>query len=165
MSSRSECARASGPARLVSLHNCIQDAVKKCAGRVPEPQVTEADESIRVFVDGEHLTNVLAHLVRNAQDAVTGSGGVRITTGVNDGNATVTIADDGCGMEEEFIRHRLFRPFDTTKGSQGMGVGAYQARAFILASGGKMNVDSEPGVGTTITIQLPTGSPDGAKAG
>jgi signal transduction histidine kinase len=112
-----------------------------------------------VFADGEHLTNVLAHLVRNAQDAVSGDGGVRIKTGLAGTKATITIADDGCGMEEEFIRHRLFRPFDTTKGSKGMGVGAYQARAFILASGGTMNVDSEPGVGTTITIQLPTQAP------
>jgi putative PEP-CTERM system histidine kinase len=150
---------ASGPARLVSLHNCVRDALKKCAGRAPEPQLSESDESVQVFVDGEHLTNVIAHLVRNAQDAVSGEGGVRVKTGLNDSKATITIADDGCGMEEEFIRHRLFRPFDTTKGSQGMGVGAYQARAFILASGGTMNVESEPGVGTTITIHLPTRAP------
>jgi signal transduction histidine kinase len=62
-------------------------------------------------------------------------------------------------MEEEFVRHRLFRPFDTTKGSQGMGVGAYQAREFIVASGGLMNVDSQPGLGTTITIHLPVSTP------
>jgi len=71
-------------------------------------------------------------------------------------NALVSVTDDGCGMEPEFVRHRLFRPFDTTKGSQGMGVGAYQAREFIIASGGRMHVDSEPGAGTTMRIQLPT---------
>jgi putative PEP-CTERM system histidine kinase len=150
---------ASGPARLVSLHSCVREALKKCAGRLPEPQLSESSEATQVFADGEHLTNVLAHLVRNAQDAVSGDGGVRVKTGLAGTKATITIADDGCGMEEEFIRHRLFRPFDTTKGSKGMGVGAYQARAFILASGGTMNVDSEPGVGTTITIQLPSHAP------
>ena len=72
--------------------------------------------------------------------------------------------DDGCGMEDEFVRHRLFRPFDTTKGSQGMGVGAYQAREFIVASGGLMKVDSQPGAGTTINIQLPASGPVEAEA-
>jgi len=62
-------------------------------------------------------------------------------------------------MEDESVRHRLFRPFDTTKGSQGMGVGAYQAREFIIASGGSMKVDSQPGLGTTITIHLPVSAP------
>jgi signal transduction histidine kinase len=58
-------------------------------------------------------------------------------------------------MEDEFVRSRLFRPFDSTKGSQGMGIGAYQARSFIVASGGTMIVRSAPGKGTTIEIQMP----------
>lgn len=148
---------ASGPARQVSLHNCIQEVLKKCAGRLPEPGVEEADESLQVFVDGDHLANVLAHLVRNAQDAVNEGGVVTISTRRVGADAMITVADNGCGMEEEFVRHRLFRPFDTTKGSQGMGVGAYQAREFVQAARGIMKVDSEPGVGTRISIQLPTG--------
>ena len=69
--------------------------------------------------------------------------------------ASIVIRDDGCGMEEEFIRSRLFRPFDTTKGSQGMGIGAYQARSFVVASGGSMIVRSTLNKGTTVDIQLP----------
>ena len=45
----------------------------------------------------------------------------------NDDMARISIRDSGCGMTAEFIRTRLFRPFDTTKGSQGMGIGVYQA--------------------------------------
>jgi putative PEP-CTERM system histidine kinase len=150
---------ASGPARLVNLKTCVRDAVQKCAGREPVPTVTVPEGDAQAWIDGEHLTTVLAHLLRNAQDAVEKSGNVSIAVSAEGDTSCVAVTDDGCGMEEEFVRHRLFRPFDTTKGSQGMGVGAYQARAFILASGGLMHVESEPGVGTTMRIQLPAHEP------
>ncbi|MDH3895509.1 MAG: ATP-binding protein, partial [Chromatiales bacterium] len=49
----------------------------------------------------------------------------------------------------------LFRPFDSTKGSKGMGIGAYQARDYIRTLGGELNVDTSPGRGTLFTITLP----------
>ena len=150
---------SSGLARIVSLETCVCDAVRKCEGREPVPVIGAANDDLAAFVDGDRLTTILAHLIRNAQDATAGKGMVRIETGQSAANVFVSVQDDGCGMEEEFIRHRLFRPFDTTKGSQGMGVGAYQAREFVVACGGRMSVDSQPGVGTTISIQLPASEP------
>ena len=58
-------------------------------------------------------------------------------------------------MTSEFVRDRLFRPFDSTKGSQGMGIGAYQAREFARKMGGDLKVQSEVSKGTTITMSLP----------
>jgi signal transduction histidine kinase len=58
-------------------------------------------------------------------------------------------------MSPEFIRERLFRPFDSTKGSQSMGIGAYQARDYIRALGGQIEVMSTVGVGTTFSVRLP----------
>jgi signal transduction histidine kinase len=49
----------------------------------------------------------------------------------------------------------LFRPFDSTKGSQSMGIGAYQARNYVRTLGGQMEVTSEAGVGTTFSVRLP----------
>jgi putative PEP-CTERM system histidine kinase len=147
---------AAGPARLVSVAACVRDAIKKCEGREPVPQVSESNDEVNAYVDGDRLTTILALLIRNAQDATEAKGSVSIAISADDQNALISVTDDGCGMEPEFVRHRLFRPFDTTKGSQGMGVGAYQAREFIVASGGRMHVDSEPGAGTTMRIQLPT---------
>jgi signal transduction histidine kinase len=57
-------------------------------------------------------------------------------------------------MSPEFVRERLFRPFDSTKGSQSMGIGAYQARDYVRALGGRIEVSSVPGSGTTFTISL-----------
>ena len=67
----------------------------------------------------------------------------------------VSIKDNGQGMSSEFIRERLFRPFDSTKGSQSMGIGAYQARDYVRALGGQIEVSSAVGDGTTFSIRLP----------
>ena len=98
---------------------------------------------------------VLAHLIGNAQDACSEGDAVNISLAQSDGHASVTISDTGSGMSPEFIRDRLFRPFDSTKGSQGMGIGAYQAREFARKHGGELVVDSELAKGTTVTMSLP----------
>jgi signal transduction histidine kinase len=71
----------------------------------------------------------------------------------------ITIEDDGAGMDEAFIRDRLFQPFFTTKASKGMGIGAYQAREYVRALGGAVDVDSTPGQGTVFRISLPLAEP------
>jgi signal transduction histidine kinase len=58
-------------------------------------------------------------------------------------------------MDDTFLRTRLFRPFETTKGAQGMGIGAYEAREFIRKCNGNIEVKSAPGQGTSFTITLP----------
>ena len=155
---------SSRPARVISLATCVRDAVRKCEGREPVPVISGDTEELAAFVDGDRLATILALLIRNAQDATAGKGTVSVSMGNAGSKVFVQVQDDGCGMEDEFVRHRLFRPFDTTKGSQGMGVGAYQAREFIVASGGLMKVDSQPGAGTTINIQLPASGPVEAEA-
>ena len=58
-------------------------------------------------------------------------------------------------MDAQFVRERLFRPFDSTKGSKGMGIGAYQAREYVQMIGGTVEVQSNPGLGTVFSITLP----------
>jgi putative PEP-CTERM system histidine kinase len=69
--------------------------------------------------------------------------------------AALTVSDTGAGMTREFIQERLFKPFDTTKGSKGMGIGAYQVREYVLSLGGRVDVASEPGRGTWFTLRIP----------
>src|SRR5690606_29588862 len=97
----------------------------------------------------------LEHVLRNAQDAAGAVGNVRVSTSRTAGRVAVTIADTGAGMDADFIRERLFRPFDTTKGGRGMGIGAYQVREYVLSAGGTVEVQSTPGSGTRFIIKLP----------
>lgn len=146
---------ATGRRTRVRLTAALQDAVERCRGRSPEPRLVGLDDRLHASIDRERFAMVTAHLVRNAQDATSREGRVEIRLTREGDNAVIAIEDDGCGMDAEFIRTRLFRPFDSTKGSKGMGIGAYQAKMFVMDCGGTMDVASEPGRGTCITIRLP----------
>jgi signal transduction histidine kinase len=76
-------------------------------------------------------------------------------------DAVIEIRDNGTGMSEEFMRSRLFKPFETTK-SAGMGVGVFESREYIQELGGRLDVASRVGEGTTFTMTLPL---NGARAG
>lgn len=146
---------ATGRKSRVRLVNAVQEAMERCRGGSPEPRLAEADEDLHANLDRDRFAMVAAHLIRNAQEASSDEGRVEVRLTRDRGYAVITIEDDGCGMDPEFVRMRLFRPFDTTKGSKGMGIGAYQARSFVVEAGGSMDVWSEIGQGTRITIRLP----------
>jgi signal transduction histidine kinase len=105
-----------------------------------------------VFADLERLAAVIEHAIRNAQDATPSHGEVRVEIGVREGQPQLAVSDTGTGMDPQFIRDRLFRPFDTTKGTRGMGIGAFQIREYITSLGGRIEVQSEPGRGTTLRL-------------
>jgi putative PEP-CTERM system histidine kinase len=141
--------------RDVELYDVFANAVKRCDPRLPKPELEISEGGMIVSVDSERLTTVAEHLIRNAQDATDEDGQITISIVAAGSVATVRIRDTGCGMTPEFIRERLFRPFDSTKGSQSMGIGAYQARDYVRTLGGQLEVTSYPGSGTTFMIRLP----------
>jgi len=140
----------------VDLATLLRRAIAQCLAWQPTPVLRPAVQELHVSADPERLCGVFEHLIRNAQDATDESGRIDIEIEQQDGWVFVRIRDTGCGMSEEFISERLFRPFDSTKGSQSMGIGAYQAREYVRMLGGQIDVASAPGAGTTFTIQLPT---------
>jgi signal transduction histidine kinase len=108
-----------------------------------------------VFADEDRLVTTLSHLVQNAQDATPKDGFVKLRLERQGKYCLIQVEDNGSGMDEQFIRERLFKPFDTTKGLTGMGIGAHESRAYFEEMGGKMTVTSKLGQGTCITIHLP----------
>jgi len=140
----------------VDLQHIVREAVRQLSGKKPEPVIRESQEGCLVTVEKDRLIVVLRHLIENAQQATSGEQGyVHIYQGIEDGKHYVRIIDNGCGMDEEFIRERLFKPFDTTKGNSGMGIGMYESREITWANGGELQVNSQPGHGTVISIILP----------
>jgi putative PEP-CTERM system histidine kinase len=104
--------------------------------------------------DREQLRSVVTNLLLNARDAVGQQGQIRVETSQHDGWAVLSVADNGCGMSSAFLRDSLFRPFQTTK-KKGLGIGMFQSKMIVEAHRGNIQVESEPGRGTTFRIMLP----------
>ena len=143
------------PSDLIELNSIVETVLQRQSSCSPIPKYTQALEGIRIKIDKERLTDVLCHLVQNAQDATPDSGRVEITLENHGDEVILEIADSGCGMDAEFIRDRLFKPFYTTKGSAGMGIGAYEAQQFLKSNHGGLDVTSQPGKGTLMRLRLP----------
>ncbi len=110
----------------------------------------------KAFVKGDpvELREVLVNMIYNAIDAMPSGGEVRVTAQENRDRAVVSITDTGTGMTPE-VKHRLFDPFFTTKGKAGTGMGLAVSFGIIRRHDGLIEVDSEPGRGTTFKISLP----------
>lgn len=132
------------------LKNIVEE---RCSNHSPIPELIILND-VQIQVDSERFGNVLYHLIDNAQQATNDDGNVKVTIDSSDNLLKISISDTGCGMTQDFIRDRLFKPFDTTKGNAGMGIGAFDAQSFIHSLQGKLLVDSKVGHGTTFTIEL-----------
>ncbi|MGB0630943.1 MAG: XrtA/PEP-CTERM system histidine kinase PrsK [Alphaproteobacteria bacterium] len=117
---------------------------------------------IAVVIDEERLGAVMAHVIDNALDAIEGDGSIAVRLGASGSEAVIEVEDNGCGMTAEFIRDELFKPFRTSKGG-GYGIGAFESREYVRENGGRMDVESEPGSGTKVTIRLPALSRTGGR--
>jgi len=139
----------------VELSDLGAEVVRRTVSRAPVPTLNVEERGGEVVLNRDRMLQVLEHVVRNAQDATASGGSVCVNVRRAAQRAIVEVADTGTGMDAEFIRNRLFRPFDTTKGELGLGIGAYEAREFVRKCGGNVEVDSVPGKGTKFIISLP----------
>jgi signal transduction histidine kinase len=133
----------------------VSTAVNNCMAGKPAPVFSCELEEVWLTMDSDRMCSVIENLIHNAQDATADEGEVRVGLDCSDGRAEVLVEDDGCGMDATFIRERLFRPFDTTKGDTGMGIGAYECKEYVTSLGGEIRVESQPGEGTSMRIILP----------
>ena len=142
----------------VDLSKILMEVRSQCADRAPIPELDPQAQAAWVRMDRDELASALLHLVRNAQDATPPDGRISVGLSRKPTEFVVTVVDTGCGMDEAFVRDRLFRPFDSTKGQVGMGIGAYQARHIVRRAGGELEVKSARGRGTTFVVRLPAAS-------
>jgi signal transduction histidine kinase len=117
-----------------------------------------ANEALTIHLQEGWLRQVLFNLVQNAVDASPTAGEVRIRTEVDDQTITITVEDDGKGIEPD-VRQRLFDPFFTTKsdpaGPKGLGLGLSVSKNLVNAMGGVIEVETQLGVGSKFHIRLP----------
>jgi putative PEP-CTERM system histidine kinase len=108
-----------------------------------------------ISIDEDTFSSVLNHLLQNAQEATNEDGWVKINAEIVTNDLHLSIIDNGSGMSADFIANRLFKPFDTTKGNAGMGIGVYEARQFIESVNGTMQVTSRENEGSHFKIVIP----------
>ncbi len=133
----------------------IKDIVQQQSAHMPRPKIQLDLTECAITGEQEKISAILGHLVQNAQDATEDDGVINLKLTSKAKTAVLKISDTGAGMDNKFIAERLFKPFDTTKGNAGMGIGVYEAKIYILRHSGTISVESEPGQGTTFTIILP----------
>jgi putative PEP-CTERM system histidine kinase len=150
----SRASKAHPAARRIPLGPLVERVVERLRLGGSEVAVDLGGEELAVVADEDRISAVVAHLLDNAIEAAGGEGHVRIRLFSRDGQAVIDVEDDGRGMDADFIRDRLFRPFESTK-SAGFGIGAYECREFATAMGGRLDVVSAPGQGTTMRLSLP----------
>jgi len=100
------------------------------------------------------IREALLNLVQNALDAMRGGGTLAVRVRVAGGEAMVEVSDSGAGMTPE-VRERAFEPFFTTKGVNGTGLGLAEVYGIMKRHRGRAEIDSTPGVGTTLRLVFP----------
>ena len=122
-----------------------------------QPNLTE------IPIDADQVSQVFLNLINNAGDAIDGSGTITLATRCNDSSIRVTVADTGVGMTSE-VMQQVFLPFYTTKeAGKGTGLGLSVSSSIVESFGGRIEVQSMPGVGSSFTVVLPVNQPETAE--
>jgi putative PEP-CTERM system histidine kinase len=137
------------------LNELVKNTLSSLDGYLKASPIMALQPVPRISIDPEQIQKVLSNLILNANEAIKEAGEIKVTTQMQDGFVVLSISDNGCGMSQEFIEKSLFRPFQTTK-KQGMGIGLMQCKIIAEAHGGRIEVESEEGKGSTFRVLLPT---------
>ena len=138
----------------IELCATLKDVVKTMSNGKPVPSLDCQAAGLYIQADADRFGAIIGHLIRNAQDATKDDGRIIVRLFKRSGSAIVEVQDNGCGMDAKFIKDRLFRPFDSTKGKAGMGIGVYEAQDYVHKLGGDLEVISRVGEGTTFRMRM-----------
>jgi signal transduction histidine kinase len=139
----------------IDVGKILNETVNAMKADLPTIAMECQKNTIIVRANRDRFSSVVGHIIQNARDATPPDGRIVVRLRENGENALIEIEDNGSGMDDTFIRERLFRPFETTKGKSGMGIGAYETREFIRSLGGEVAVFSRLGHGTIFRLHIP----------
>ncbi|MEB0012000.1 PEP-CTERM system histidine kinase PrsK [Glaciimonas sp. Gout2] len=132
----------------------LQQIIQSKSRAEPRPTLEIGDPGLVVMADWERLERVIGHIIQNAIEATSKAGKVVVSVAKVDERVAISINDTGRGMSKEFIRDRLFKPFESTK-SAGMGIGVFESHEYINELGGQLTVISQESIGTNFLMMLP----------
>lgn len=128
----------------------LLELVQKTARMVTGAPISVSGTPEAALVDENEIQKVALNLLINGIEASAPDEPVLAEVGF-DGASFIRVTDRGCGMSARFISSELFKPFKTTK-KQGLGIGLYQCRQIVEAHGGRIEVSSKEGGGSTFTV-------------
>ena len=139
---------------LNELATAIEESLGSLLGPSVTLTVTPSGEPARAVVDRGLLEQVLLSLTENAKAAMPDGGTLTIAIAARGSTVELAVADTGHGMDDETAM-RAVEPFFTTRGEGASGLGLATARGIVKQSGGTLVLESQPGLGTTVRIELP----------
>jgi len=143
----------------VDLNTVAQDVVQllktEISAHAIETNLDLNSSPVVGMFDEPSIRAATLNLVLNAVQAMGKGGRLTISTEASNGKVCMEIGDTGSGMSADQVKH-IFEPFNTTK-SRGLGLGMPYAQKIVRQHGGQIVVESEPGKGTQVKIELPAG--------
>ena len=142
----------------VDLRSWLEDVVERHAPPDGVGVTVEiSDELPVVWIDSGQIEQVITNLITNAFQAMPDGGRLHLSAAASDGGVALVVSDTGCGITEDHLKS-VFEPLFTTK-ARGIGLGLTISKNFVEASGGRLDVESTEGEGTTFRIFLPARPP------
>lgn len=143
---------------LTALVSQVEGVLKIALGRKHKLVVSKPQEPIFISGDATRLEHAILNLVVNARDATPEGGPIHVLLTVTEGVAQITVRDQGVGIPEA-LQSQLFRPFFTTKGARGTGLGLVSVQSTVIQHGGTISVQSRPGGGSAFEMRIPLERP------
>ncbi|MES2625858.1 MAG: XrtA/PEP-CTERM system histidine kinase PrsK [Pseudomonadota bacterium] len=153
---KSNSSGESGGLQTIDFVQLVKNVLESKKQTKPVPQL-EILNTKEMYITGSpnELFSAIGHIVQNAQDATPDTGEIQLVLSSENSMCILRVLDNGIGMTQDFIKTKLFRPFESTKGLSGMGIGAYQCRETLRGLGGDLKVSSQPDVGTEFVVTIP----------
>jgi signal transduction histidine kinase len=139
---------------LTALVTQVEGLLKIALGRKHTLVVSKPNLAIMILGDATRLEHAILNLVVNARDASPAGGPIHLVLTVAEGIARLTVKDEGEGMPQD-VQAQLFRPFFTTKGPRGTGLGLVSVQSTVSQHGGTISVESLPGAGSAFELRIP----------
>lgn len=150
--------RQSAQPRPLDLNELVRNTsgmLRRVIGEDIQLETDLAATNSQIFADPSQIDQVLMNLVVNARDAMPEGGEIRIATSFQDPTVELRVSDRGSGIPPE-VMARMFEPFFTTKESgKGTGLGLSLVHSIIAQAGGRVDVETALGKGTTFRVLFP----------
>ncbi|MEI6877076.1 MAG: ATP-binding protein [Spirochaetota bacterium] len=146
-----------GARRSCDINLILQSSLRMLESKLKYSCVVEQDLGALPLIDGNagQLEQVFVNLLANAGDSIAKHGTIRLSSRVVGDSVAISVADNGSGIPAETIE-RIFEPFFTTKDiGEGTGLGLSISLGIVQKHGGRIDVESRVGTGTTFTVLLP----------